>query len=155
MTDARFEDGGDQPLRLKALDADDLQVLASLCQDAVLTGGDISFRAKDRRLALLINRMRWEDAPGETHPAERVRAMLVAEDVLSVRSQGIAQGDSDTVLSLLDVQFEPGEDGTGTLRLIFAGDGLIEAQVEALELVLRDVTRPYVANSRHVPDHGI
>ena len=35
MADARFEDGGDKPLRLKALDDDDLAVLSSLPQDAV------------------------------------------------------------------------------------------------------------------------
>ena len=35
MSDARFEDGAEQPLRLMAQDADDLAVLSALLQDAV------------------------------------------------------------------------------------------------------------------------
>lgn len=150
--DASFEDGAERPLRLVARDADDLTVIASLCQDAVLTGADLTFRRKERRFALLLNRLRRED--GGDHGVERVRATLIFEDVEAVRSQGLAPGDGDEVLSLLDIGFEPGEDGTGTVRLIFAGDGEIEAKVETLEAVLRDVTRPYVAPSGQVPDHG-
>ena len=33
--DARFEDGRESPLNLGAQDTDDLQVISSLCQDAV------------------------------------------------------------------------------------------------------------------------
>ena len=40
MTDARFQDGGEEPLRLVAQDADDLKVLSSLVQDALLTHQD-------------------------------------------------------------------------------------------------------------------
>lgn len=154
--DARFEDGGEAPLRLRALDGDDLTVMASLAQDAVLQGGDITYRRKERRFALLLNRFRWEDADRATarqRPLERVRSMLVIEDVLSVRSQGIAQGEADTVLSLLDLRFVAGEDGAGTLELLFAGDGVIACEVEALELVLKDVTRPYAAPSGRMPTH--
>jgi hypothetical protein len=35
MTDARFEDGGEAPLRLMAQDAEGLGVLSALVQDAV------------------------------------------------------------------------------------------------------------------------
>ena len=79
--------------------------------------------------------------------------MLVVEDVLSVQSQGVTPGDADTVLSLLTIGWEPGEDGTGHLLLTLAGDGAIRLGVEALEVVLRDVTRPYVAPSKARPKH--
>nr|MCU0826818.1 DUF2948 family protein [Tabrizicola sp.]MCU0829865.1 DUF2948 family protein [Tabrizicola sp.] len=36
MTDARFQDGGEGPLRLVAQDVDDLKVISALVQDAVL-----------------------------------------------------------------------------------------------------------------------
>ena len=79
--------------------------------------------------------------------------MLVVEDVTAVRSQGVPRGDDGTVLSLLSIEFEAGPDGTGTLALTFAGDGTIELQVEALEVLLRDVTRPYRAPSGRTPQH--
>ena len=34
--DARFEDGADRPVRLAALDAEDLRVISALVQDSVL-----------------------------------------------------------------------------------------------------------------------
>jgi hypothetical protein len=34
-----------------------------------------------------------------------------------------------------------------------AGDGVIALDVEALEVVLRDVTKPYVAPSGKAPSH--
>ena len=157
MSDARFEDGGERPLRLKALDADDLQVISALIQDAVLPAVEIKFSRKDRRLALLLNRFRWEDADGASkrrRDFERVQAVLSIEDVMAVQSQGVPKGDAETVLSVLSIAFEPGEDGTGRVVLTFAGDGAIACNVEALEVMLRDVTRPYVAPSHRAPDHG-
>jgi hypothetical protein len=37
--------------------------------------------------------------------------------------------------------------------LTLAGDGAIGVDVEALDVILRDVTRPYVAPSGKVPAH--
>jgi hypothetical protein len=101
---------------------------------------------------MLLNRFRWED-PATTREAERVQSVLCVENVMAVRSQGLDPRDRDTVLSLLAVVFAPGEDGTGTIRLILAGDGEIAIDVEAPELVLRDVTRPYAAPSGKAPRH--
>ncbi|MCR8549814.1 DUF2948 family protein [Salipiger sp. P9] len=152
MTDARFEDAGGGPLNLGAMDPEDLQVLSALLQDAVLTAGDISWQKRHRRLALLVNRVRREDGV-HTVPPERVRALVSVENVQAVASQGVARGDGETVLSLLSVQFEPGEEGAGFVVFTLAGDGALRAQVEALELRLRDVTRPYRAVSGKLPDH--
>lgn len=157
MTDARFEDGGDRPLRLKAWDAEDLQVISALAQDAVFPASEIAWRKAERRFAVLLNRFRWEDATsaaGRGRDVERVQAVLVIDDVTAVKSQGVERGDADLILSLLALSFEPGEDGTGRIVLTLAGDGAIACEVEALDVTLKDVTRPYVAPSRHVPSHG-
>ncbi len=57
------------------------------------------------------------------------------------------------MLSLLTLGWEPGEDGTGRLILTFSGDGAVALEVEALNLVLQDVTRPYRAPSGRAPGH--
>lgn len=156
MTDARFEDGGEAPLRLKALEADDVPVLSALVQDAVFPATEMTWARKDRRFAILLNRFRWEDvdaAQTRKRPVERVQSVLLFEDVIRVQTQGVNKADADAVLSLLNVAFEPGEDGMGRIVLTLAGDGAIALEVEALEIVLRDVTRPYVAPSGQVPAH--
>lgn len=154
--DARFEDGKEAPLRLKALDAEDLGVIAALVQDAVFPAAEMRWDRKARRFALLLNRFRWEDAPNATarrRDFERVQAVLVFEDVMRVQSQGVDKSDPDIVFSLLSVAFAPGKDGAGRIELTLAGDGVIALDVEALEVVLRDVTRPYVAPSGKAPSH--
>lgn len=154
--DATFEEGAEGGLNLKAYSPEDLEIISTLAQDAVLTGADMTWRAKERRLAFLVNRFRWEDAPraeARKRPYERVRALLVIDGVLGVASQGVDRGDRDEVLSILSIGWTPGEDAAGTVTLILAGDGAIRAAVECLDVTLKDVTRPYIAPSRHMPKH--
>jgi hypothetical protein len=156
MVDATFEEGAEGSLALKAYAAEDLQIISTLVQDAVLTGADMTWRPKERRLAFLINRFRWEDAPraeARSRPYERVRALLVIDGVLHVASQGVDKGDKDEVLSVLALDWTPGEDGAGSVTLVLAGDGAIRADVECLDVTLKDVTRPYLAPSRQMPTH--
>ena len=154
--DARFEDGAERPLRLKAEDAGDVAVLAALVQDAVLPASEMKWERRRRRFSCLLNRFRWEDksaAERRGREFERVRSLLVVEDVMGAAHQGLEARDADTVLSLLTLTFEPGEDGTGRLLLTFAGDGAVALEVEAVNVVLQDVTRPYVAPSGKAPSH--
>lgn len=150
--DARFADADERPLRLRALDGQDLQVVSALVQDAVVTVSEMAFLRRRRRFAALVNRFRWE---GRTRTPERVRSLLVVEGATAVRSQGVDPKDRDTVLSLLSLAWEPGQDGAGRLVLTLAGDGTIAVECEALEVVLRDVTRPYLAPSRRAPSHPL
>ena len=142
MTDASFEDGREAPLRLKALDSDDLNVMAALVQDAVFPAAEMRWDQKARRFALLLNRFRWEDADNarlRKRRFERVQAVLSVEDVVKVQSQGVDKSDPEMIFSLLSVTFVPGEDGTGRVELTLAGDGVIALEVETLEVLLRDV----------------
>ncbi len=157
MSDARFEDGAETPLRLIAQDAEGLGVMAALVQDAVFPITEMRYDRPHRRFALLLNRFRWEDraaAEAAGRAYERVRAVMVFEGVLAVRSQGIDRADTDTILSLLDCSFAEGAEGAGVITLTLAGDGAVALEVEALDVSLNDVTRPYRAPSGKVPDHG-
>ncbi|MEM7521944.1 MAG: DUF2948 family protein [Pseudomonadota bacterium] len=151
--DARFEDGREAPLNLGAVDTDDLQVLSSLVQDAVFPASEMRWDPGARRFALLLNRMRWEDEGRARHAPERVQSLLVFSQVDGVASQGVPKGDADTVLSVLSVNFEEAESPSGHVLLTLAGDGAIRLRVEALEVALRDVTRPYKAPSGKQPQH--
>lgn len=154
--DATFEDGAARPLRLVAMDDNDLQVLSALCQDAVFPSTEMEWQRGRARFGILLNRFRWEDIPfaqrGGRKP-ERVQSVLAVENVAGVASQGVLRGDADTILSVLSVTFEPDEAGGGAVLLTLAGDGAIRLQVSELEVALRDVTKPYAAVSGKVPDH--
>ena len=157
MSDARFEDGDDAPLGLAAQDANSLAVMSALLQDAVFPITEMRFAKPRRRFAMMLNRFRWEDrtaalASGRRY--ERVQSLLVFHDVLGVQTSDIDRADTDTILSLMQITFEPGPDGTGRALLILSGDGSIALTLESLDVQLRDVTRPYLAPSGKMPDHG-
>jgi hypothetical protein len=156
MADARFEDGKEAALSLKAETPEDLQVISALVQDAVLAATDMAWDRRGRTFSLFLNRFRWEDraqAEREGRPFERARALLVIGGVLKLSSQGFDRKDGDVILSVLSLGWEPSVDGAGRLILTLAGDGAIAAEVECVDLTLRDVTRPYAAPSGHAPTH--
>lgn len=114
--DARFEDGVERPLRLKAEDGEDVAVIAALVQDSILTGSEMQYERGRRRFSMLLSRFRWEDKPAAERRGrdfERVRAVLAIDDVMGVARQGLDPKDGDTVLSLLTLGWEPGEDWGG------------------------------------------
>ncbi len=154
--DAKFEDGGERPLRLLAEDVEDLQVLASLAQDAVFPVSEISWQPAKRRFALLLNRFRWEDADAAQtrgRAPERVQSVLAFDDITGVKTQGVSRDDPEMILSLLSIAFTAGEDGTGQFELTLAGDGAFSLQAECINVTLQDVTRPYIAPSKSRPQH--
>ena len=154
--DAGFNDALDRPLNLGAQDAEDLQVISSLTQDAVLTVDDLRWNRAERQLVLLLKRFRWEDielAKQQGRDPERVQSLLVIQNATGLASQGIDRKQADIVLSLMSLEYSGAEDGVGDLILTFSGDGALKAQVDGLDVALRDVTRPYVAPSKQVPNH--
>ena len=156
--DAGFNDALDRPLNLGAQDAEDLQVISSLIQDAVLTVDDIKRNQMERQLVFLLKRFRWEDAEmaqQQGRDPERVQSLLVIHNAMGLASQGIDRKQADIVLSLMALEFSGTADGVGNLILTFAGDGALKAQVDGLDVALQDVTRPYVAPSKQVPNHNL
>lgn len=156
--DAGFNDALDRPLNLGAQDAEDLQVISSLTQDAVLTVDDLKWNRAERQLVFLLKRFRWEDvelAKQQGRDPQRVQSLLVIQNATGLASQGIDRKQADIVLSLMSLEYSGAEDGVGDLILTFSGDGALKAQVDGLDVALRDVTRPYVAPSRQVPNHDV
>ena len=85
--DARFEDGEDKALNIGAFDKRDLEVVSSLIQDSILPTSEIKWLSNSDKLALLINRFRWEDkslALSERRKLERVRSLLMINHVKNI-----------------------------------------------------------------------
>jgi hypothetical protein len=142
------------PLKLIALDADDLKVVSAHVQDAVLKIGDIRFDPARKSLVLPVNRFAWEAAKGGFRQHnERRNAVLHFDRVSCVKSMGIPAGKKNEVLSLLAIAFEPASEPSGTIELVFAGGGAMRAQVECIEARLTDLGGAWQASSR--PAHKV
>jgi hypothetical protein len=156
MTDARFEDGAERPLRLRAETPEDLAVISALVQDAVCQPDRIAWMPRRHRFTLLLNRFRWEDRPAaerQRRPFERIQSLLTVDSAMRARTSGVDPSDRELVIAVLSIAFEPTEDGGGRVRIVLAGDGEIVLDVECLDVSLVDVTRPYVARARRAPAH--
>ncbi len=143
---------GPEPAALQVLadDAEDLKVISAALQDAVCAIGDIHFEKGPRRLTVALNRFRWE-AAGK-RGGERVRAALQLGGVLDVKAKRLRRDAPKAVLSLLAVSFEPGEAPGGVVSLTFAGGGELRAEVECIDAVLADVSRPWPTRNRPAHD---
>jgi hypothetical protein len=138
-------------LNLLADEAEDLKVISAALQDAVCTIGDIRFDKPSRQLTVALNRFRWETA-GVRQGGERVRAGLQLGGVLDVKAKSLRRDAPKAVLALLAVSFEPGEAPAGTIRLSFAGGGELKVEVECIDAILADVSRPWPTRRRPAHD---
>lgn len=137
-------------LKLMAMDADDLQVISSCCQDAVLKVEDLEYLASAKQFMMSLNRFAWERDDKSKIP-ERRKSVLHFEQVHAVRVSGIDRTQKEMVLSLLAVIFEEGEAPGGEIELVFAGDGAIRLKVECIEVQLTDMPAAWEAKGR--PSH--
>ena len=139
-------------LKLIALDEEDLAVVSSHLQDAVLRVGDMAYLPSKKRFAAVLNRFDWEKAVREVDGEfERRRAALRFDRVLKAKLKHFKPRSQDRVLSLLAVSFEPAEPPGGHVRLTFSGDASILLEVECIEAELKDLGPAWSARSR--PKH--
>ena len=156
--DARFEDGEEKALNIGAFDKSDLQIVSSLIQDSILPANEIKWLPNSDKLALLVNRFRWEDKDLDLSHGkivERVQSLLMISHVKNVSSSGFSPKQKDKVLSILSISFDGDAGGFGNVLIILSGNGGIRVEVDALEINLRDVTMPYIAPSGLYPRHDI
>ena len=92
-------------LRMRAVDAIDLSVVAAHLQDAIAQVGDMAYQPSKRRFALMLNRFMWEDLSAPTigakadkdAPFRRVRSAMHFDGVQRVQHQGLRLGRKDAV----------------------------------------------------------
>ena len=127
------------PLRLTALDADDLGVVSAAVQDALVAVRDCAWLKDEGRFVLLLNRFRWEGGAGDATAHSRTHSALVFNEVKAVRHLEIPLGEPDRMLELLAVVQE--DPGTVTLR--FAAGRAIRLEIGRLACHLGDVGEPW------------
>src|SRR5512139_2627843 len=93
-------------LKLIALDEDDLGIVSTHLQDAVVKVADIHWRPAEKRLVMLLNRFDWEEAAVSHY--QRRRTALRFERVTACQCRHVTPHDKDAVLNLLAVAYVPG-----------------------------------------------
>ena len=147
-----------KPLKLTALDVEDLAVISACLQDAISRVADTAYEPKRRRFAILFNRFRWENEAKPSlgswsgpHTPERVRCAVHFDAVTSVRHRNINQANPEQLLDLLAIQAQEQRDGTVRIQFLFAGGPEMLLEAECVDGYLEDLSQPWAASGR--PEH--
>jgi len=127
------------PLKLIALDADDLAVISAHVQDARVQASDILWRQDEMRLVVGMNRLDWEQTLSGETASRRLIAALRFDRVLACKSRNIDPGQPDATLELVGIEFNPGEAPGGSALLLFSQGGALRLDLECLECELTDL----------------
>jgi hypothetical protein len=128
-----------EPLKLVALDADDLAVISAHVQDAVVETADIVWRQTEKRLVLGLHRLDWEQTLAGEATQRRLIAALRFDRVLAAKSRNIDLESPDGTLELLGIEFYPAEAPAGSAVLMFNHGAMLRLDVECLECELTDL----------------
>ncbi|MBJ3777773.1 DUF2948 family protein [Acuticoccus sp. 2012] len=145
-----------RPLKLFALDEEDLGVLSAHVQDAVVKVGDIKWSPRAGQFTMPMNRFAWERSVGRRtrrQDDQRRRSVLHFDRVTRARSAGLVKGDRDVVLSLLAVVFEETNTPAGVVSIVCSGDAVLQLEVECIEAQLTDLGATWSASMR--PNHRL
>ena len=159
------------PLKLRAVDADDLAVLGACLQDALVAVQDMRFLGGENRFVMVANRFCWEKlapgarlppgaearlAPGEeaegagaesaeesatAESYERVHCGITFEHVKGVKARGFTPGAAADQGRLLEVLTILAEGGV--LTLVFSGGAAVRLDIGEVEVFVQDMNEPW------------
>ncbi len=136
----------DEKLKLRARDAEDIQVVSAVLQDSVVPLCDMVFQKESSRFVAVAQRLRRE--AGETGTSERICCALTINGVKAIRTHGIDQQEPERMLDLLALLLEP---EIKQLTLVFAGGAGIRLELDDWGAVVEDFgeTWPAVCHPCH------
>ena len=146
-----------EQLKFVVLDAEDLAVVSTHVQDAVVKVADVHWRPQEKRLVVGINRFDWEGAQSAEPEYRRRRSALRFERVLTCKCRSVNPAGKDAVLNLLAVEYAPTDAPAGVVNLIFSGGAALRLEVECLEAELADLGASWTACTcpAHHPDQAL
>lgn len=136
-------------LKLIARDEDDLDVLSTVLQDALIPVSEMAYLPEERRFVLVANRFRWEAPPGRPRVNfERRLTGLSVDGVTTVRRRGFSLAEPDRILALLAIRRVE-----GALQLEFARGAAIRLETSEILCHLDDLGEPWP--TRWQPRHPL
>jgi hypothetical protein len=143
-----------EPVKFVALDRDDLEVVSTHLQDALVKVADIMWRPQEKRLIVSLNRFDWLAAEATRPELRRCQSALRFERVNSCKCRSVNPAGKDAVLNLLAVEYAETDPPGGVVTLMFSGGGVLRLEVECLEAELVDLGPSWPAAQRpvHVDD---
>ena len=123
-------------LKLRAEDAEDVQVMSAVLQDAIMPVCDMAYQPESKSFVMVTQRLCREG----TEP-ERICSALTVSGVTNVQMRGFDQKQPDLMLDLLAILLDPAQQ----LTFIFAGNARIRLELAGWKAALEDFGEPWPA----------
>jgi hypothetical protein len=134
-------------LHLKTSSKEEVSLLSTLLQDAILSVTALHYHPKTHVFFFLANRFCWEAVEKcGNGPYYRVHCAVRIENVISVHKQGFTQHGLVRTLSLLSIQAEEKE-----LLFTFAGGYALRVNIGEVCMSLHDMSTPWTTANK--PQH--
>ena len=142
-------------LKLIGKNQEDLKIISAYSQDSIVSIRDIVFLKKNRIFIMVTNRFMWEalQKKFERKNIKRIRSALKFEEVLKVRSKKINQKNKNRNLECLAIQCDEKLNNNYEVKIFFSGDSVITLTLEAIDVILQDLGKPWEA--KYSPKHKI
>ena len=142
------------PLKLKAADGDDLQIIAAALQDAIVPVLDIAYDGGEKCFMFAANRYRWEHNSEDSRSADdRIHSAVSFSNVTRVQRKGIDRLRPGAFLNLLTLSLEePLDTENPAVLLTFSGNAAIRLETTGLLCHLEDFGEPWPAQRQ--PQHA-
>jgi len=142
------------PVKFVALDRDDLAVVSTHLQDALVKVADVIWRPQENRVVVGLSRFDWLAAESERPELRRCHSALRFERVRGCKCRNLDPAVRDAMLNLLAVEFSEDDAPGGIVTLIFSGGGELRLEVECLEAELADLGPSWATDTRPIhADH--
>jgi hypothetical protein len=145
-------------LKLRCEDEEDVVVLSSLLQDALVPMAELAWLPAEKCLVFVASRFIWSECIDVTLPVgeagiecySRQNFGVTIEGVRAVKSRGIDIDDKSRILELLAITAKA-EGGAAAIELVFAGGAGIRVECERIAVHGQDVGEPWP--TLHRPRH--
>ena len=124
-----------KPIKLKAVDDQDLQVFSQFLYESIVLPSEIKFEEKKQRFAMAIERFTWEHAKDEGHLLMQVLSILVVNYVEKVDLSNISNNYKiKNILSISNVD--------NNILIMLNNDEIITLKVNKCFCLLEDIGKP-------------
>jgi len=142
-------------LKLKAKDDEDLEVFATMLQDAPMPLSEVTYLEDEKRFAALFHRFCYEHErdPDWNEGMCQVECALVFENIEAAEAWDIGGLGGEGTVELMTIVSDKESTGQTAITLVFHGGGHIRLESSSIEGWLADIGTPQRAKRapRHRP----
>lgn len=141
-----------KPLKLKANDAKDIDIISTFLQDAIVPVQGLRFHKEGAQFLMFANRFRWELTTETKHHQERTHTGISFSHITNAIYKGFdLQTHHNDAMNLLTIRLQK---SGKKIQLIFSDNGEIILTAKKVAIHLQDMSEPWPAMGG-IPNHQV